>query len=285
MNSDIVALRSFYASLLGRFAERSITMALSSVWASLPSERLVGLGYAVPWLDRFGADAERVFAFMPGTQGAVRWPATGPSATAMVFDEELPLPDSSIDRILLVHLLEHAESPRETLKEIWRVLSPAGRVVIVVPNRRGMWARFEHTPFGTGRPFSSGQLNELLHDANFTPSAWADALFFPPSKRRWMLRFHNLIERGGRRLWPIFSGAIVVEAQKRVYQGIPVAKRASRRVFVPVLSPQGATRSFLDGGATGPVGDGKEKGHHGPAFILPASPMTLPLRVTRRRPA
>ena len=200
MNSDIVDLRAFYASLLGRLAERSITMALASVWASLPRERLVGLGYALPWLDRFGADAERVFAFMPGTQGAVKWPVAGPSATALVFDEELPLVDSSIDRMLLVHSLEHAESPRETLKEIWRVLSPAGRVVIVVPNRRGMWARFEHTPFGTGRPFSRGQLNELLREANFTPSAWSEALFFPPTKRRWMMRFHNLLERTGRRL-------------------------------------------------------------------------------------
>jgi len=246
MNSDIVDLRSFYASLLGRLAERSIAMAISSVWAKLPNERLVGLGYTLPWLDRFGADAERVFAFMPATQGAVVWPPSGPSATALVFDEELPLSDSSVDRMLIVHSLEHAENPRETLKEIWRVLSPAGRVVIVVPNRRGVWARFEHTPFGTGRPFSRGQLNELLREANFTPSAWSDALFFPPSKRRFMMRFHNILERTGRRLWPIFSGIIVVEAQKRLYQGLPVAKRASRRVFVPVLSPQGAaTRSLL----------------------------------------
>jgi SAM-dependent methyltransferase len=246
MNSDIVDLRSFYSSVLGRLAERSITMALSSVWANLPRERLVGLGYTLPWLDRFGTDADRVFAFMPATQGAVVWPSAGASATALVFDEELPLVDSSIDRMLLVHSLEHAESPRETLKEIWRVLSPAGRVVIVVPNRRGVWARFEHTPFGTGRPFSRGQLNELLREANFTPSAWSDALFFPPSKRRFMMRFHGVLERTGRRLWPIFSGVIVVEAQKRLYQGLPVAKRASRRVFVPVLSPQGAaTRSLF----------------------------------------
>ena len=125
------------------------------------------------------------------------------------------------------------------------MLSPAGRVVIVVPNRRGVWARFEHTPFGTGRPFSRGQLNELLREANFTPSAWADALFFPPSKRRFMMRFHGVLERTGRRLWPIFSGVVVVEAQKRLYQGLPVAKRASRRVFVPVLSPQGATTRSL----------------------------------------
>jgi SAM-dependent methyltransferase len=242
MNSDIVDLRSFYATTLGLMAERSIAMALSSIWAKLPNERLVGLGYTLPWLERFGTDAERVFAFMPATQGAVKWPAAGPSATALVFDEELPLVDSSIDRILIVHALEHAENPRETLKEIWRVLSPAGRVIIVVPNRRGVWARFEHTPFGTGRPFSRGQLNELLRDANFTPSAYADGLFFPPSKRRFMMRFHNMLERAGRRFWPIFSGVIVVEAQKRLYQGVPVAQRASRRVFVPVLTPQGAAR-------------------------------------------
>ena len=108
MNSDIVDLRSFYATSLGRLAEHSIAMALAAVWAKLPNERLVGLGYSLPWLERFGTDAERVFAFMPATQGAVNWPPQGPSATALVFDEELPLVDSSIDRMLLVHLLEHS---------------------------------------------------------------------------------------------------------------------------------------------------------------------------------
>lgn len=245
MNADIIALRAFYASLLGRLTERSIAMALSSVWAKLPNERLVGLGYALPWLDRFGTDAERSCALMPATQGAIAWPVGGASATALVFDEELPLVDASIDRMLVVHALEHSENPRETLKEIWRVLSPAGRVVIVVPNRRGVWARFEHTPFGTGRPFSRTQLIELLREANFTPSAWADALFFPPSKKRFMLRLHSVLERAGRRFWPIFSGVIVVEAQKRIYQGLPVTQRASRRVFVPVFSPQGARAASL----------------------------------------
>jgi len=244
MHSDIVDLRAFYASLLGRLAERSITRALSSIWAALPNERLVGLGYALPWLERFGVDAERVFAFMPATQGAVAWPHGGPCATALVFDEELPLFDSSIDRMLLVHSLEHAENPRETLNEVWRVLSPAGRVVIVVPNRRGIWARFEHTPFGQGRPFSRSQLSDLLRETNFTPAAWSEALLFPPSRRRWLLQSHRFLESTGRRLWPMFSGVIVVEAQKRLYQGVPVAQRASRRVFVPVFSPQGAaTRS------------------------------------------
>ncbi|MGO7917300.1 SAM-dependent methyltransferase, partial [Rhizobium ruizarguesonis] len=89
-------------------AEQSIAMALSSIWVRLPQERLVGLGYAVPFLDRFKADTERTFAFMPAGQGAVNWPMGSLSTTALIFEEELPLPDSSIDRVLMVHSLEFA---------------------------------------------------------------------------------------------------------------------------------------------------------------------------------
>ncbi len=182
---------------------------------------------------------------MPAGQGAVNWPVADLSSTALVFDEELPLPDSSIDRVLMVHSLEFAESPRETMKEIWRVLAPGGRLIIVVPNRRGVWAQMEHTPFGSGRPYSRGQLTALLRETNFTPGATSEALFFPPSKRKLALRLRHGLERFGRSLWPAFSGVIIVEAQKRLYQGLPVAARASRRVFVPVLAPRGipSTRS------------------------------------------
>nr|WP_325263531.1 class I SAM-dependent methyltransferase [uncultured Rhizobium sp.] len=239
MSVDIVDLREFYHSTLGRFAEQSIVVALSSLWARLPEERLVGLGYAVPYLDHFRADTERTFAFMPAGQGAVNWPPGELSSTALVFDEELPLPDSSVDRVLLVHSLEFAENPRETLKEIWRVLAPGGRLVIVVPNRRGVWARMEHTPFGSGRPYSRGQLTTLMRETNFTPGASAEALFFPPSKARTIMKMRQVFDRIGRRFWPVFSGVIVLEAQKRLYQGLPVAARASRRVFVPVMAPRG----------------------------------------------
>ena len=115
MHADIVDLREFYHSPLGRLADQSIAMALSSIWARLPDERLVGLGYAIPYLDRFRTDTERTFALMPAGQGAINWPPSELSSTALVFDEELPLPDASIDRVLMVHSLEFAENPREKM--------------------------------------------------------------------------------------------------------------------------------------------------------------------------
>ncbi|WP_099865701.1 class I SAM-dependent methyltransferase [Pararhizobium haloflavum] len=239
MSVDIVDLRQFYHSPLGLAASQAIAMALTGMWVSVGNERLLGLGYALPYLDRFRADTERTLAFMAAGQGAVNWPIGEPSATALVFDEELPLPDASLDRILMVHSLEFAENPQETLKEMWRVLAPNGRLVIVVPNRRGLWARFDNTPFGAGRPYSRGQVTRLLRETNFTPGPVSEALFFPPSRRKSMMRMRMAIERLGRRLWPVFSGVIVIEAQKRLYQGLPVTARASRRVFVPVLAPQG----------------------------------------------
>lgn len=240
MHADIVEMRAFYHSPLGQKAALSIGNALARIWEPLPNERLLGLGYTRPWLERFEPDTERTLAFMLAAQGAAKWPRHAASRTALVFDEELPLTDASMDRILMVHSLEHAENPRETLMEMWRVLAPNGRIVLVVPNRRGVWARVEQTPFGTGRPFSRAQLIRLLRDANFTPAHETEALFFPPSRRFLAYHLSSRLERIGLKLWPMLSGVLIIEAHKRLYQGLPVGARQSRRVFVPALAPQGS---------------------------------------------
>ncbi|MEC5291430.1 class I SAM-dependent methyltransferase [Aurantimonas sp. C2-6-R+9] len=241
-NADIVDLRDFYASPLGLAAARAVSLALTPLWRPISDERLVGLGYAVPYIDRFAADAERAFAFMPAAQGAQNWPMGAASLSALVGVEDLPLGDASVDRVLIIHALEFAENPEAMLSEVWRVLAPGGRIVIVAPHRRGVWARFEHTPFGSGRPWSRGQLTRLLRGAMFTPSAWAEALLFPPFRRRSLLGFAAPLERLGRDLWPLFAGVVVIEATKQLYRGVPVTStaRERRRVIKPVLVPAGA---------------------------------------------
>lgn len=243
MHVDVVELRDFYATQLGKAAEQSVAMTLSAFWETSSSEHLLGLGYPVPWLDRFAPECEQTFCLMPAGQGALQWPSPKTPATALTYDDEFPLRDASVDRIIMAHFLEHAENPNDSIAEAWRVLSPGGTLMIVVPNRRGVWARVENTPFGTGRPYSRRQLSRILKANQFTPELWGDALHFAPSSRNFFLRINSSMERLGRKFWPAFAGAICVMASKRLYQGIPVTARAKRRVTNPVLVPQGTGRT------------------------------------------
>lgn len=243
MYLDVVDLRAFYGERLGLVARRLIGQRLKERWPSVAGESLVGIGYATPYLRHLGEGAERIMALMPATQGVVNWPREGPNAAALVADDALPLPDASVDRVVVVHSLEVAASARDQLREIWRILAPGGRVLIVVPNRSGIWARVEATPFGYGRPFGRTQLTVLLRDAMFSPLGWTEALAVPPFRHRPWLRTGATWERVGRLLWPAFAGVVIVEATKQLYQGIPARERTSRRLkpaLRPALIPPGA---------------------------------------------
>jgi SAM-dependent methyltransferase len=154
MGVDVTDLRAFYGSALGSVTQRLVGRSIDRFWGPLVGLRVLGLGYAVPYLAAVRAETERTLAFMPASQGVVNWPASGASATALVDLTMMPLPDASVDRVLVVHGLEIVESPNELLHEIWRVLTPGGRLILVAPNRRGLWARMDTTPFGYGQPFS-----------------------------------------------------------------------------------------------------------------------------------
>ena len=242
MYLDVVDLKAFYGGRLGLVARRLIGQRLKARWPSVAGESLVGIGYATPYLRHLGEGAERILALMPATQGVVNWPGEGPNATALVAGDALPLSDASIDRALVVHSLEVAANARDQLREIWRILAPGGRVLIVVPNRSGIWARVEATPFGYGRPFGRTQLTVLLRDAMFSPIGWTEALAVPPFRNRPWLRTGVVWERIGRALWPAFAGVIIVEATKQLYQGIPARERTAqlKPAFRPALIPPGA---------------------------------------------
>ena len=162
MFHDIVGLRSFYAQPLGHVARRLINLALRRRWPDTRGMALLGVGYATPYLGVFREEVERTFAFMPATQGVVKWPSAAPSLAALVHETLLPLQDASVDRVLAIHALEMSVHAPDMLSEVWRVLAAGGRVLIVVPNRRGLWARMDTTPFGYGRPYSRAQLTQLL---------------------------------------------------------------------------------------------------------------------------
>jgi SAM-dependent methyltransferase len=235
MSIDVIDLRDFYSQRLGIVARQLINRGIRERWPHADGQRVLGVGYPTPYLGLFREEAERCLAFMPAAQGVVKWPTASPSLAALVDEYELPLPDSSVDRVLLVHALEMSHDAPTLLREVWRVLAAGGRLMAVVPNRRGLWARIDTTPFGHGRPYSRPQITALLRETWFTPTGWGEALYIPPVSRGWILRSAVAWERAGATISAPFAGVHIVEATKQVYRAIPA--RREKRQLVPGLAP------------------------------------------------
>ena len=234
MWTDVVELRNFYRSRIGGVARRAIRNHVRSCWGEVTGMSVLGIGYPTPYLGQFRAEAERVIAVMPARQGVIRWPGEGGNLAALADEAELPLPDLSMDRVILVHALESSEQLRPMLREVWRVMADGARLVVVVPNRTGIWARLDRTPFGHGHPYSQSQLSRLLRDAMFNPVAARYGLFVPPSRRRVLHAAAPAWERIGGRWFPRLGGVLIAEATKLIYAATPAgAVSARRRVLAP----------------------------------------------------
>jgi SAM-dependent methyltransferase len=217
MWSDIIDLRDFYDSSQGRLVRRLIARALHTFWPDLHGMRVLGIGYATPYLEGLRDQAERVVAAMPAGQGIMHWPADAPALAALTDEHALPFADRSVDRLLLTHCLEGTAEVRVLLRECWRVLADGGRLLVVVTNRRGLWARAEQSPFAQGRPFSMGQLTRLLRDSLFVPTQNATALFLPPVWWRPFRSWATTLDDIGARWFPTFAGVVMIEAEKQIY--------------------------------------------------------------------
>jgi SAM-dependent methyltransferase len=236
MRRDVLDLRAFYATPLGRVARVMLTRKVEEAWGDTRGLDVLGLGYATPFLDSASRRARRVVAAMPATQGVEVWPLGDRNQACLVEETALPLPNAMFDRVLAVHALEEAEDPSALLAEIGRVLAPTGRLIVAVASRDGAWAGAEATPFGHGRPFSRSQLERLIREADLEPAGWTRALYVPPMAfaSGWAEGF----EQVGARLWPRFAGVILMEAVKQTFAVKPRGHRARVRVFSPgVLAP------------------------------------------------
>jgi SAM-dependent methyltransferase len=234
MPFDSTALQTFYDSRMGQLARRLISRRLRGHWPDLTGQRLLGFGYAAPYVRQF-AETDRALEAMPAVEGTAPLTQSGRVRTALVDEQALPFPDAYFDCLLVVHGLEAAESLRPFLRELWRVLQPAGRLLIVAPNRASLWAQFETSPFGHGQPYSRGQLQRLLEQALFRPESWDSALYMPPFGQHRTARTGDFWERLGRRFWPRLAGVHIVAATKSLYLPVP-AKGARRAVLKPALA-------------------------------------------------
>ncbi|GAB5390012.1 MAG: methyltransferase domain-containing protein [Alphaproteobacteria bacterium] len=222
-------LRHFYASRQGELTRDLVLDGIDALWPQHgPRARLMTLGYAAPYLGDLSKRVESALALAPASQGAFSAQGKrGKNAVALIDETKLPLGDASVDIAVVIHALECTESRREMLREIWRVLAGGGTLVAVVPNRTGLWWMSESSAFGSGAPFSGGQIRRALGDAMFEPLVTRPALCIPP----WRMPLPGTALRGldkaGRKLGGLMAGVNVITARKTLYGGtaLPVDEK------------------------------------------------------------
>ncbi len=233
---DVMQLRQFYSSPLGRVVRTRLSYAIRRIWPDLAGDTMVGFGYATPYVRPYLRQEKTqnnsiVLSVMPAAQGAAYWPAEGMNRTVLAHDTQLPLRKNSVNKLLLVHALEHVEHIQPWLDALWHVIVPGGRMLVVVPNRRSSWAGVPGTPFADGKPYSVSQLRDILCHTHFTHIQTQMGLFFPPSGRHFMLKLNRMFNYLGSTLFSMFGGVIIMEVEKQIYA-------SAKGQTAPALSPE-----------------------------------------------
>ncbi len=237
-------LKIFYNSNAGRVLRRILRARIEELWPPEDQKNLnlAGFGYAAPYLRTYMEAGAQVHALMPAGQGAHFWPAEGPNKAALCAEGDLPLETNSLDRMILIHALEFMPDITPAFEEIWRVLKSNGRLLVIVPNRMGLWARADWSPFGQGTPYSASQLEQFLRDHLFVHERTTRALFVPPFRRDFLLRAAGGFEKIGRKICPAMGGLHMIEASKQLYAGTGKTVRSGAKKEM-TLNPAPATPS------------------------------------------
>lgn len=228
--------RDFYDRTEGRLIRRVLSRRLREAVGDVRGKRVLAIGFGTPFLRSFVATAETTVAVMSGRMGAVVWPRRAPCRVVIADEAEMPFADRSFDRVILVHGLEWTPNPQALMRDVWRVLTDDGRLVVIAPNRRSVWSALDGTPFGHGRPYSRGQLNALLREALFTPQWSGAAMAVPTGATRGSVAFARATEKLTARWFPGIAALIMATAAKQIYGVTPIGKTMPVSAFAEVVS-------------------------------------------------
>lgn len=164
--------------------------------------------------------------------------------------DALAIASDSVDAVVLPHTLEYEPDPHELLREVERILSGEGHLLVFGFRPLSSWgvrhlfAR-DGFPPGLERMIGEGRLKDWLKLLGFEIVDAQRYLFTLP----WGASAsspHSFFERSGRRLWPLFAGGYVLKARKRVYTVTPIRpswRRLRPKVVGGLIEPTTRGRS------------------------------------------
>lgn len=148
----------------------------------------------------------------------------------------MPIASDSVDVVILNHVLEFSLQPHAVLREVERVLVPEGHVVMLMFNPWGMWLphrllfRWRKSPPWCGQFISATRSKDWLALLGFDVTHSRGYFFRPALQQSALLDRLGWFDSLGERFWPIFGGAYMLVAKKKVTTLTPIKpKWASRR--------------------------------------------------------
>lgn len=232
-------------------------------WLQTPQGRYL-LDWEQDGLDRLVADLFGYHAVQLGLPGfellrANRMPRRincGPQGRDLRCSEyELPFATSSLDLVLLPHVLEFSAHPHRVLREVERVLVPEGSVVISGFNPLSLWGlrrllarRGAEAPW-SGHYRSAMRIRDWLNLLGFEIQESRFGCYAPPLRTPQWLERWGCIDRAGSRWWPVLGAGYLLHGVKRV-QGMRLitphwrGRKAVAKRLSPVAQRDGSTRNM-----------------------------------------
>ena len=182
----------------------------------------------------------------PGLHTLRTEPVT-PASSLVCELEEIPLPDNSVDFILLHHVLEFSENPHNVLREVVRVLAPRGQLLIVgfnpwsVFGLRGAIERlFRLSVPWAQHGLSTGRLTDWLYLMSCEPSGFARGFYTLPVQNQRVRRIFGVLEPLAARLGLPGSAFFMIHATKNLFGRMQRRTQKEVRpqlVHFPVATP------------------------------------------------
>lgn len=212
-----VMAKSWFDSGAGRTLHAQEQLRVSRVLPDL-------FGYHIAQIGSFGS-AGLLEASRIGHKMVLRIPGgvdAGSGVTLACFPESLPFAADSIDVVVLPHVLEFTPSPHRVLREVERVLIGEGHLVLLGLNPWSLWGlwRFvlgwREDPPWCGQYYALARLRDWLALLDFDLVHVDRFSYRPPLRSIAVMDRLQVLEQLGRYLWPLFAGAYLVIARKRV---------------------------------------------------------------------
>jgi hypothetical protein len=229
--SDLDALNAWYQTPFGRMLKAQIADALMSCLKPLPVSELLHLG--VGGFDEVlaGQKGERMIFF------------TDMACQHLLAKEEntLPLREGSQECIVLLHGLDVATDPHGVLREINRIMSVRGYLVIVGFNSLSSWGwyrplrnlyRWKRSMPWLLRFYRIGRLRDWLALLGFDIRQAMTLNFRPLIHKEKLLDNLQLVDPVGKLVLPFFGNVYILIAQKRMIPLTPILERKMPRTLL-----------------------------------------------------